>query len=79
MSGIASWQLMDWFGEINGVKNVSKYDAEAVTIHTGNNVPIEVDYVPSDGEVPFRCENNYISISWLDGAGMHADVVRLED
>ena len=76
--GIASWQLLDWFGEVSGIKNISKYDAEDVVIHAGSTTPIEVPYVPAGGEVEFKSSNQHISISWLDGAGMHADIVRLE-
>lgn len=76
--GIASWQLLDWFGEISGIKNVSRYDAESVVIHTGNDSPVEVEYVPAGGEVEFKTRNQYVSISWQDGTGMHADIVRLE-
>ena len=78
--GIASWQLLDWFGEISGIKNTSKYDAEDVVIHTDStgSAPIEVPYVPAGGEVEFKSSNQHVSISWLDGAGMHADIVRVE-
>lgn len=77
--GIASWKLLDWFGEVNGIKNVSKYDAEDVTIHTGGNHPLEREYVSSGEEVEFQCSNKHVSISWRDGAGMHADIIRLEE
>jgi hypothetical protein len=76
--GIASWQLLDWFGEISGIKNTSRYDAEGVVIHTGGDSPVEAAVVPAGGEVEFKTTNQYVSISWMDGAGMHADIVRLE-
>lgn len=76
--GIASWKLLDWFGEVNGIKNVSSYDAEDVTIHTGRG-RLEREFVSSGGEVEFQSNDKHVSISWRDGAGMHADIIRLEE
>lgn len=77
--GIATWKLLDWFGEVNGIKNISNYDADDVMIHTGGSTPLEVEYVPAGGEVEFQCQNHHVSISWRDGTGMHADIIRLEE
>lgn len=77
--GIASWKLLDWFGQVNGIKNVSQHDAEDVVIHAGSNDPIYRDWIVANEEVELQGDIEYVSISWRDGAGMHAEVVRSEE
>ena len=78
-AGTARWELLEWFGEVTGIKNVGPATAEDVVIHTGDNVPLERDAVEAGEEVTFSCQNQYVSISWHDSAGMNSDIVRLKD
>lgn len=77
-AGNVSWQLLDWFGVVNGIKNTSLSDAEDVTIHTGDKTPLELEFVSAGQEVEFQCEDKHVSVSWRDGSGMHADIIRLD-
>lgn len=78
-AGTARWELIEWFGEVTGIKNVGPSGAEDVVIHTGENVPIERDFVDAGEEVNFTCKDQHVSVSWHDSAGMNSDVVRLKD
>jgi len=77
-AGVVHWKLLDWFGEVNGIKNVSNSDADDVVIHTGDNKPLEFESVQSGESIAFQCESKHVSISWSDGAGMHADIIVMD-
>lgn len=79
MASAVKWELLEWFGDINGVKNASEGYAEDVMIFAGDGTLLaDLIEVAPQSSVDLSVDSSEISIAWRDSAGMHADVIRLE-
>lgn len=78
MSGRAAWTIVEWFGEIHGVRNSGEGYAEDVTVMDGSAMLVDVCQIAPQETVTFIVDATEVSISWLDSGGIHADVIRLE-
>jgi hypothetical protein len=73
------WELVEWFGVINGLRNTGYGWAEDVLVFAADgSIIADVYEVDSQSTVDFTLDADEVSVSWRDSAGMHTDIIRTE-
>lgn len=79
MAEPVKWEIVEWFGEVAGLKNTGYGWAEDVMVFAADgSIIADIYEVDSLATVDFTLDATEVSVSWRDSAGMHTDIIRSE-